>query len=134
MARKLKLNGRIVFLGQLKQARAAEFIAAADLCLVYYKMMPVNLYRASMKLREYLAMGKNITATAVGEIRQFKNYVFLSRPDRVSFSAAINKAMNSVEKRGKKGYILINEKYDWKTEMKKFYSFLSENTGEKFEA
>jgi glycosyltransferase involved in cell wall biosynthesis len=124
MARRLKVNERTVFLGQLPLEKAAEYIAAADLCLVYYKNLPVNTYRASMKLREYLAMGKNVAADAVGDIKNFRDHIFLSRPDPESFAKTVNRAIKSIEKKGEKGYKLIFDKYDWKTEITGFYKIL----------
>ncbi len=124
LARSLGVRDRVVFLGQVPARKAANYIAAADVCLVYYEDLPVNSYRASMKLREYLAMGKNVAADAVGEIKKFKGSVFLSPPDPVRYAKTVNAAIKSLEKRGKKGYKLILEKYDCNTEIKRFYKYL----------
>ena len=124
MARRMKLGDRVVFLGQLELKNAANYVAASDVCLVYYKDMPVNNYRASMKLREYLAMGKSVAASAVGEIRQFKGCVFLSGPGSKVYAATVNRAIKSIEKRGEKGYKLIIKKFDWKSEIRQFHKIL----------
>ena len=124
MAHRMKLDGRVIFLGQLAAKEAADYVAAADVCLVYYRDLPVNKYRASMKLREYLAMGKKVAASAVGEIKDFGDYVFLSRPDPKSYAVAINRAIKSIEKKGEKGYKIVIGKYDWKTQIRDFHKFL----------
>ncbi|MEI7542370.1 MAG: glycosyltransferase [bacterium] len=125
IVKQLGLTKRVIFLGQLKQEVLAEYIGAAELCLVYYKNIPVNSYRASMKLREYLAMGKNVVANAVGELKDFKKYVILSSSDKRNFSSKINKHLNLKDKTNKKGHIFIAATYDWEKEIKAFYKFIN---------
>jgi glycosyltransferase involved in cell wall biosynthesis len=120
-----KLPGKAVFLGQLPRKLAIDYIMASDLCLVYYKKTPVNKFRASMKLREYLALSKNVVADAVGEIRDFRKVVYLSRPSITAYAAEIRKRMKSLDNRAKKGYKVICKEYNWAVEAGKFYHFLA---------
>ena len=123
LTKKLKLEERVEFLGPLKQKEVIKFIVAADLCLVYYKDLPVNRYRASMKLREYLALKKRVVANDIGEIKNFKNFIHISKKDIKSFSMAIKKQIKSLDKINKKGYKYIIKNYNWEIEAKKFYNY-----------
>lgn len=127
LVKKLGLTKRVFFLGQLKQEILAEYIAAADICLVYYKNIPVNSYRSSMKLREYLAMAKHVVVNSVGEMKDFKKYVVLSNSDTKSYTNKINKALNISGEVNKKGYNLMTEIYDWKKEIRTFYKYILED-------
>lgn len=121
------VQDKVVFLGPLARERAAEYIMAADLCLVYYKEEPVNRYRASMKLREYLAMARPVVATGVGEIRDFRKTAYVCSPTLAAFAAEIQKRLKRLDKREKTGYKFIKRYYDWALEMRNFYKFLRNN-------
>ncbi|MEI7640402.1 MAG: glycosyltransferase [bacterium] len=123
-ARAKGLKDRVIFLGQLSRPEIATYIKTSDLCLVYYRDVLVNKYRASMKLREYLAMGKRVVAPAVGEINYFKKVVLLSGKNITVFAAVIKKNIYLVDKFNIKGQQLILNQYDWKKEAKEFYVFL----------
>jgi len=118
-AKKLK-QGSFIFTGHLNQKETVNYLASADLCLVYYKNVKVNKFRASMKLREYLAFNRPVIATKVGEIVDFKRAVYLCPASAGAFAGEISKRLNRLDKRYKKGYKIIREKYDWHREMKKF--------------
>ncbi len=124
MAEKMGMSERVVFLGQLTPGAAAAHALASDVCLVYYRAEPVNNFRASMKLREYIALGKRVIATNVGEIKIFKDFIFLSKPDPAAFGAVIKKGIKSLDKKGEKGYKFISDNYNWKSEAKKFLKYL----------
>lgn len=123
IAKKMNLSGRVEFLGAKKQQEIIKYIIAADLCIVYYKNIPVNEYRASMKLREYLALKKQVVANNVGEMKEFKKYINLSRNDIKDFASIIKKRIYSLDKLNKKGYKYIIDEYNWEKEAKKFYNF-----------
>jgi glycosyltransferase involved in cell wall biosynthesis len=122
-ARKMKLGGRVRFLGQTGQEETAALMSAADVCLVYYKNEEVNRYRASMKLREYLLAGNKTVATLVGEIKDFKRFVFGSAATPASFAAAINSALKS-KKSPAAAHKFIKKEYNWDNEGKLFRKFL----------
>lgn len=123
-----KIPGRAVFLGQLPRKEAINYIIASDLCLVYYKDTPVNRYRASMKLREYLAFSKNVIADAVGEINNFRDVVYLSRASTGAYASEIGKRIKTLDKRAKKGYKVIRREYNWGPEIRKFYQYIKKET------
>ncbi|MCX7697967.1 MAG: glycosyltransferase, partial [Candidatus Goldbacteria bacterium] len=126
VAKRLNLSDKIIFTGACDLKTTAQYLSAADLCLVYYKNVLVNKYRASMKLREYLAMDKPVVANNVGEIKDFKDYIYLSGPSLSSFAKEIKKRIKNLDKRHKKGYKFIYSNYNWEIEAEKFYKFLIE--------
>ncbi|HRU38616.1 MAG TPA: glycosyltransferase, partial [Candidatus Goldiibacteriota bacterium] len=128
-AAKNGITDRVIFLGQLKRSAAVNYIIAADICLVYYTDNEVNRYRASMKLREYMAMARPVVATCVGEIRQFRRYIYTSAPNPRAFAREIDRRLKKLDNRAKKGYKLIREKYDYGQEMRKFADFLKKLKG-----
>jgi glycosyltransferase involved in cell wall biosynthesis len=127
LAKRFHLSDRVIFMGECDLKATAQYLAAADLCLVYYKNLPVNKYRASMKLREYLSMNKPVVANNVGEISQFREYIYLSGPSLASFTLELKKRIKYLDKKHKKGYKFIYGNYNWEKEAKKFYKFLKIN-------
>jgi glycosyltransferase involved in cell wall biosynthesis len=125
-ARSAGVMEKTVFLGPVDREKAVNYMAASDLCLVYYNEAPVNKYRASMKLREYLALSKNVVADGVGEIKNFRDVIYMSRPTVLAYAAEIKKRLKTLDKRAKKGYKLIRNEYNWGVEAGKFYKFLRE--------
>lgn len=118
------LQGRVIFTGPVTPQQAASAASACDLCLVYYSDADVNRHRASMKLREYLAMNLPVVATNVGEISSFSDFVYTCKPAAGAFAAELDKRIINLDKREKKGYKFISEKYNWGIEMKKFLKAL----------
>ncbi len=120
---KLKMENKVEFLGAKKQKELIKYILAADVCLVYYKNIPVNKYRASMKLREYLTLKKQVIANNVGEMKEFNNFIILSKSNLKDFAKCIKNKINSLDKINKKGYKYILNNYNWEKEVKNFYNF-----------
>ncbi|MCE5301216.1 MAG: glycosyltransferase [Spirochaetia bacterium] len=121
--KKLGMANMVVFTGQVTQEKAAAYACAADLCLVYYADLPVNKYRASMKLREYLGLGRAVVATEVGEIGDFKGFIRTCRPTPEAFADAIEKALAKNGK-NKDAKPFIHREYNWKTEAARFLNYL----------
>ncbi len=73
-AAQLGVEKRVVFAGKVEHAAVAEYLAAADiLILPYTDTFPdtyVNVGRSSLKLYEYMAMGKPIVASDIGELHE----------------------------------------------------------------
>jgi glycosyltransferase involved in cell wall biosynthesis len=65
---------QVVFAGKVDHAQVPEHIAAADVCLLPYQDdFPntfINIGRSSVKLYEYMAMGRAVVGTDVGEVRE----------------------------------------------------------------
>lgn len=125
-AKRLNLSNKVVFLGACDLKTIVQYISVADICLVYYKNIPVNKYRASMKLREYLAMNKPVIANNVGETKDFRDYIYLSGSSLSDFVSEIKKRIKYLDKKHKKGYKFIYGNFNWEKEAKKFYEFIND--------
>ena len=95
----------IRFTGYLDQRVLCEYLAAADIGLVYMRDNPGNLMRVSLKLMEFLAMGKTVVGHTVGENRDvFGKYYVEAGEGPESFgrhiAEAINKGLKPVNVRG----------------------------------
>jgi glycosyltransferase involved in cell wall biosynthesis len=130
LAAKMGLGRSVVFTGALTQQQVAAYITAADLCLVYYSDAPVNRFRASMKVREYMALNADIVANSVGELSGFGEYVYLSGSSFGEFSEEVRKRIKTLDKRGKKGYKFIKSNYDWSVEILDLSALLKRLSGE----
>jgi glycosyltransferase involved in cell wall biosynthesis len=67
-ARRTGLAERVVFAGWVDHARTPVYLAAADLALYPYRDTLINRAKSPSKITAYMAMGKPIVASAVGEI------------------------------------------------------------------
>ena len=112
LARDLDLSGAVHFTGMVEPRQVAACLGLCDAALVYYRDIPVNRHRASMKLREALACGCRVVATAVGEAVLFKKALFLSKPDPESFAKAVLTALKS--RKSPQAAALLVKNWDWK--------------------
>lgn len=95
IAQELGVQDSTHFTGMIKAKQVASCLKISDATLVYYNELMVNEHRASMKLREAVACGSKIVATDVGEIRQWKAHVTLSKADPIHYAKAVAKALAS---------------------------------------
>jgi glycosyltransferase involved in cell wall biosynthesis len=70
-ARCLGLAERVIFAGWVDQRRLPVYLAAADLALYPYRDSLVNRAKSPSKITAYMALGKPIVASAVGEIVEY---------------------------------------------------------------
>jgi len=97
---KLGLANKIVFAGKVEHGNVAEYLATSDIFLLPYQDdFPdtfVNIGRSSVKLYEYMAMGKAIIATDVGEVGEALANgagVLVKTNDPIEFGSAIVSAI-----------------------------------------
>lgn len=104
----------VYFTGRLSNSQAASYMSIADICLVYYRNIPVNYYRSSMKLRECLAMDKKVVTDDVGELKNFKEYTYQTIPDVKAYAEKIIEVLTAAaDQREKSGGKHIRKAYDW---------------------
>lgn len=70
LARELKLNGHIIFTGAVSHELVPEYIAAADVCVACFEENEVTICKSPLKIVEYLASGKAVVASKVGDVPQ----------------------------------------------------------------
>jgi len=65
----LGLTKKIIFTGAVDHEDIPYYIAAADICVAPFKETKVSLCKSPLKIVEYLASGKPVVASLVGEVR-----------------------------------------------------------------
>jgi glycosyltransferase involved in cell wall biosynthesis len=115
MAVKMNLRNNVFFTGYLKKVQdVPKYINIANTCIVYYRDKRVNYYRSSMKLREYLAMGKKVVCNDVGDLKLFKDYTYQTSSTLEDFAHAIaNVVEQEPDKRVKAGQRFVENNYSW---------------------
>ena len=113
MAKNLRIDAE--FLGYISDQKAvAKHISSSDACVVYYPETLGNKYRCSMKLREYLAMGKPTACNDLGDLKRFKNYTYNSKTGDIrAFSQQIIKALFNHDKREIHGMAYVRKNLSW---------------------
>lgn len=82
LARDLGINDKIIFTGSVPAHKVPEYIAAADVCVASFKTTNVTRCKSPLKIVEYMACGKAIVSSNVGEIRRMLGGVgVLVEPD-----------------------------------------------------
>jgi glycosyltransferase involved in cell wall biosynthesis len=99
-ARSLDIVHRICFTGRVEHNDVPRYLAAADLYILPYSdEFPdtfINLGRSSLKLYEYMAMGKPVVASNLGELReslQDERGILVDGTKPAPFGAAIIKLL-----------------------------------------
>ncbi|MFH1519730.1 MAG: glycosyltransferase family 4 protein [Candidatus Omnitrophota bacterium] len=65
----LGLKEKIIFTGAIEHKDIPRYIAAADICVAPFKETEVSRCKSPLKVVEYLASGKPIVVSLVGEVR-----------------------------------------------------------------
>jgi glycosyltransferase involved in cell wall biosynthesis len=69
-AYKLGVYDKIIFTGYIPHHSLPQYIAIADICVASFENNPVTLCKSPLKIAEYLASGKAIVASDVGDIKR----------------------------------------------------------------
>ena len=84
LGQKLNLNGKLIFTGAIPHELIPQYIAAADVCLACFEENEVTLCKSPLKIVEYLASGKAIVASNVGEVpRMLERAGILASPGNI---------------------------------------------------
>jgi len=67
-ARGLGLEDRVIFTGSVPHAEVPLHMAAADVCVAAFEDSEVTRCKSPLKIAEYLASGKPVVASGVGEV------------------------------------------------------------------
>ncbi len=113
-AKKLGIFEKIVWTGLVPKEKVVDYVSLADVCLVYYKDRKANYFRASLKLREYLALGKKVVCNDVGELKDFEKYTYQTSSRLSDFAKMTIKVLSGFEdKREIRGKIFVRKNYSW---------------------
>ncbi|MCM8784407.1 MAG: glycosyltransferase family 4 protein [Candidatus Omnitrophica bacterium] len=73
LTKKLNLDSRVIFTGPVTHNEVPKFIAASDICIACFEDNRITRCKSPLKITEYLASGKAIVASDVGEVRKMLN-------------------------------------------------------------
>lgn len=82
------LEDKILFPGYILQNKVAEYITASDVCVATFEENDITIAKSPLKIAEYLASGKSIVASAVGDVpRMIGNAGILVPPGNIEKTA-----------------------------------------------
>jgi glycosyltransferase involved in cell wall biosynthesis len=111
---KMKLRNNVFFTGYVELHEVPKYINIANTCIVYYSDKKVNYYRVSMKLREYLAMGKKVVCNDVGDLKLFEEYTYQTSSNLKDFAQKIVDVVEQEpDKRVRSGQKFVKNNYSW---------------------
>jgi glycosyltransferase involved in cell wall biosynthesis/MoaA/NifB/PqqE/SkfB family radical SAM enzyme len=118
ISEELKIGHRLVFTGAVDHENVPEYLAAADVVVACFADTPQVRCKSPLKICEYLAAGKAIVASEVGEAaRMVRGAGVLTKPGDVgSLAEGIRKLLDRPELRvelARKARRRAEEKYNW---------------------
>ena len=66
----LGIEDKVIFTGSIPHHKIPEYIAAADICVAPFRDTLVTRCKSPLKIVEYLASGKAVVASNVGEVKK----------------------------------------------------------------
>jgi glycosyltransferase involved in cell wall biosynthesis/MoaA/NifB/PqqE/SkfB family radical SAM enzyme len=120
ISEELQIGHRLVFTGAVDHERVPEYLAAADVVVACFADTPQVRCKSPLKVCEYLAAGKAIVASEVGEAaRMVQGVGVLTEPGDVgSLAAGIRELLDDPARRaelGRKARGRAEQKYNWGT-------------------
>ena len=119
-AEQLGLSHRVIFTDWIDHEQIPAYLAAADAAIYPYRDSLINRAKCSIKILEYMAMGKAIVTHRVGQnVEYLENGVsgLLVEPGNVTdFAEALVAVLTDrafAARLGKQAAIRIREKFDW---------------------
>jgi glycosyltransferase involved in cell wall biosynthesis len=113
LVKDMGIDDYVVFTGHIPHHQVPGYMALGHVALNYLDDNEANKHRASIKVREYLALGMPVVCNLVGDTFLFSNYV-LPFEDLDTYRAQILRAL---EKRDEvkvaAGRAFIAQNYDW---------------------
>jgi len=120
LANKLNLGSAVRFLGNVEHSRVPEFLSAVDIAVAPFREVRTGFYQSPLKVFEYMAAGKAIVASKIGqiaEVLQDELTALLVKPGDVQeLSAAIVRLARDADLRKRIGTAASDEaakKYSW---------------------
>jgi hypothetical protein len=117
----LSVADAFIFKGYIANEQIPFYLSAADIGLNYLPPNSANPYRASLKVREYLAAGLRVISNLEGDSYIFKDYISVFKePGELT---GILAHLNAIEK--KDGREFLRQSFEWNTIVTSFNNFLS---------
>jgi len=117
-AKDLGIGDKVTFSGYVEQERVPDYVAAADVAVATFEDNEITRCKSPLKIAEYLAAGKPIVATDVGDVpRMIEGGGQLVRPGSVEdFAGAIVRYVRDPELRKRHGEVgrrRAEQTYNW---------------------
>ncbi|MCX5692615.1 MAG: glycosyltransferase family 4 protein [Candidatus Omnitrophica bacterium] len=114
----LGLNGKLLFTEHIPHDEIPSYIAAADICVACFEKNDITECKSPLKIVEYLASGKPIVASNVGEIQRMVGEAgILTEPgDSASLAEGIERLLKDrvlAQELSKKARLQAERKYNW---------------------
>src|SRR3989338_4058307 len=114
----LGLNGRLIFTEFIHHDEIPFYIAAADICVACFERNDITEFKSPLKIVEYLASGKPIVASRVGEVEgMIGGAGILTEPgDAMSLADGIEKLLKDRELRkefSQKARLQAENRHNW---------------------
>jgi len=118
LAHSLGIADNVVFTGPVDHELIPEYIAASDICVASFEDNQVTVCKSPLKIAEYLASGKPIVASSVGEVPEMVNGagVLVRAGDPNALAEGITRLIDDPELRkelGIKARKQAQDKYNW---------------------
>jgi glycosyltransferase involved in cell wall biosynthesis len=103
----LKIADAVIFTGFVTHAEVSQYVNAADIAVVPVPAMKQEMWLSPMKLFEYMASGKAVVASAMGQIvhviREGENGLLVPAGDVQGLANAINQLIDEPDLRERLG-------------------------------
>ena len=114
----LGIDNALIFTGAVPHELVPQYIAAADVCVACFEENEVTLCKSPLKIVEYLASGKAIVASSVGDVPQMLQEAgVLAKPGDIdSLATGIISLIKNTDLRNQLGRLArkrAEEKYNW---------------------
>jgi glycosyltransferase involved in cell wall biosynthesis len=118
LTRDLGLERRVLFTGSVPHEEVPFYMAAADVCIASFKETEVTRCKSPLKLAEYLASGKPIVASRVGEVEKMvsEGGIVVEPGEAKSLAEGILTLLGDRdlrEKMGRSGRLMAETVYNW---------------------
>lgn len=91
-ATRLHIADRVTFTGRVPYAELPDYLAQADIAIALFEERPFNRYACHLKIREYIAAGLPVIASAIGDtavlLDRSQTGILLKNTDRGAIAAA----------------------------------------------
>jgi len=129
LAEQYHVSSQVLFIESVPHEQVPQFLSVIDIAVAPYTDLPMGFYGSSLKVFEYMAAGKAIIASELGQIKevlQNEKNALLVQPGNVSqLSDAINRLVKDDSLRtslGKNAKHELSKFHRWETYIKKLES------------
>jgi len=118
LAEQLHISHKLVFTGGVDHRLIPEYIAAADVAVACFEDTPQTRCKSPLKIVEYLAMGKAIVASEMGEVSRMIGDagVLVPPADAAALAIGIEQLLDDEGLRrelGRRARLRAEETYNW---------------------